>query len=101
MTEHRRITIRRPTARAREVAAAPTFTLNRPLKGLRVGLRHEGAWRSWLLISGVWAEWLERDGAIPVVLEVGERTGEEGIKTNADVDRWAGEVDCAIVGLGT
>ena len=39
------IRVRRPTAPPREVVDAPAFTLDRPLTGVKVGLRHEGSWR--------------------------------------------------------
>jgi hypothetical protein len=94
-----RIVIRRPIAPEPEIAAAPSFTVDRPLKGLRVGLRDDAAWRSWSMIVGRWAEWLRRDGAEPVILISGQRTGREGEKTRADLDLWANSVDCAVVGL--
>jgi hypothetical protein len=64
-------------------------------------LRHEGSWRSWMLIVEEWEEFLRRDGAIPVVLKAGGRVGEEGERTRADVAAWADEIDCGISGLGT
>ncbi len=93
--------IRLPTAVPGEVPGAPTYTLDRPITGLRVGLRHEGSWRSWMLIVDEWEKFLRRDGAIPVVLKAGGRVGEEGEQTRADVRAWADEIDCGISGLGT
>jgi hypothetical protein len=93
--------IRSPVAKPRDVEAAPTFVLERPITGARVGIRHEGSWRSWMLIAGEWEQFLRRDGADPVVVQTGERVGEIGAKTRSDVADWADTVDCAVSGLGT
>lgn len=93
--------IRLPTAVPGEVAGAPTYVLNGSIKGLRIGLRHEGSWRSWMLIVEEWEKFLRRDGAEPVVLKAGGRVGEEGEQTRADVRAWADEIDCGVSGLGT
>jgi hypothetical protein len=95
------IRVRRPTAPPREIADAPAFTLDRPLTGVRVGLRHEGSWRSWMWIVEEWTEMLRAEGAEPVVLEAGGRVGDEGVKTKADVAAWVAAIDCGISGLGT
>ena len=55
--------IRLPTAPIPEQAGAPSYVLSRPITGLRVGLRHEGSWRSWMLIVEQWEAFLRRDGA--------------------------------------
>jgi hypothetical protein len=93
--------IRLPTALPGAVTGAPTYTLDRPVAGLRVGLRHEGSWRSWMLIVDEWEKFLLRDGAVPVVLKAGGRVGDEGEQTRSDVRAWAAEIDCGISGLGT
>lgn len=93
------ITIRRPTAKFRAPESAPTFDLNRSIKGMRVGIRTDQFWRSWLDVADVWSEMLKQDGAKPVVLRIGEHTGEEGQHTKDLVDAWASSVDCAVVGL--
>jgi hypothetical protein len=95
------ILIRNPVARWDLDAGAPAFTLERPLAGTKVGLRHEGAWRSWMLISAIWADRLEAEGATSMVLETGERVGHEGEQTRGRIAGWAADVDCAISGLGT
>jgi hypothetical protein len=95
------IQIRVPKAAAKKSEAAPAFTLGRPMAGLRIGLRHEGSWRSWMLIVDEWTEFLKRDGAIPISVKAGSRVGDEGEQTRADVDRWAAEIDAGISGLGT
>ncbi|HEX4017184.1 MAG TPA: hypothetical protein VHX15_10645 [Frankiaceae bacterium] len=93
--------IRLPTAPTPEQTGAPSFTLSRPITGLRVGLRHEGSWRSWMLIVERWESFLRRDGAEPVVLKAGGRVGAEGERTKADVRAWAADIDCGVAGLGT
>ena len=93
--------IRLPVAKTPDVTAAPTFTLDRPIRGTRIGIRHEGSWRSWMLIAGEWERFLERDGAEPIVVQTGERVGHEGAETRARVRDWAESIDCAVSGLGT
>ena len=93
--------VRRPTPAPKPVQGAPAFRLDRPLKGLKVGLRYEPAWRSWTLIAQIWADWLRRDGAEPLMVAVGERTGADGEKTRQELEVWANSVDCAVSGIGT
>jgi hypothetical protein len=93
--------IRVPTAPPKVDAGAPTYTIDKPLAGLKVGLRHEGSWRSWMTIVAEWEQFLTRDGAQPVVLKAGGRVGVDGLQTRADVEAWAKEIDCGISGLGT
>ena len=93
--------IRLPTAAPRHDSGATAYVLDRPIAGLRVGLRHEGSWRSWMLIVEEWEQLLRRDGAEPVVLKAGGRVGEEGEQTRADVEAWAKDIDCGVSGLGT
>lgn len=97
----RRLRIRVPTARPPSETGAPAFVLDRPIAGLKVGLRHEGSWRSWILIVDEWSKFLRRDGATPVVVKTGERTSAEGERTRALVADWAASVDCGVSGLGT
>jgi hypothetical protein len=94
-------TIRVPTAPPREAEVAPSYTVDGPLAGLRVGLRHEGSWRSWMWIVDEWCEYLRRDGAEPIVLVAKGRIGEEGAQTRKDVAEWVASIDCGISGLGT
>ena len=94
--------IRVPTARPRDGDRdAPAYVLDRPITGLKVGLRHEGSWRSWMLIVDEWERFLRRDGAEPVQLKAGGRVGDEGVATARAVAGWAADVDCGVSGLGT
>jgi hypothetical protein len=95
------IRIRKPTAVFPPPEAAPTFRVDRPLKGLKVGIRHDGQWMSWELIAQVWKQKLADDGAEPVMMLTGEHTGEHGKDTAAELEAWAKSVDCAVVGIGT
>ncbi len=95
------IWVRRPTATPAGEHSAPSFTLDRPLAGLTVGLRTDKAWRSWQLISSVWDEYLRRDGATTISVETGAQMGQPGADDRKEIDELAHVVDCAIVGLGT
>ncbi len=96
-----RIVIRLPVADFDRDAPAESFVLNRPLRGVRVGVRQDPTWRSWHIIAADWIERLRRDGAEPVLLQTGERTGIEGEKNRRALAGWMASVDCAVVGLGT
>jgi len=97
----RTITVRVPTVDATHIPSAPSYLVDGPLPGLRVGLRTEGQWRSWLIIVREWQQALLAAGAQPDVVKTGERVGGQGEETRSLVEAWAGRVDCAIVGLGT
>lgn len=93
--------VRLPVARPPVDVGAPSFTVDGPLRGRTVGLRHEGSWRSWRLIISEWRRFLRADGAHPDVLPAGGRVGAEGERTRRDVSSWAARVDCGVSGLGT
>lgn len=93
------ISIRRPTTVFDYKSAAPTYDVNRPIKGLRVGIRTDQFWHSWLQITEEWCDMLRKDGAEPVIFRVGEHVGVEGDNTRKLLDEWADSVDCAVVGL--
>jgi hypothetical protein len=93
------ITIRKPTAKFGARQGAPAFNLDRPIKGLRVGLRNDHMWQSWLQVCDEWTDMLRRDGAEPVLLRVGEHGGEEAQNTKKILDKWASSIDCAVVGF--
>ena len=80
---------------------APTFDLGRPISGVHVGIRTDGAWRSWRLIANVWDEYLRRDGATTTLVETGGMVGQTGANDRKHIEELANSVECAIVGLGT
>jgi hypothetical protein len=100
-SEARTITVRIPTVEATHVPAAPAYLVDGPARGLTIGLRTEGQWRSWLIIVREWELALRAEGAIPDVVKTGERVGDQGQDTRSVVERWTDRVDCAISGLGT
>jgi hypothetical protein len=95
-----RITILDPTARPGADDASPTYDLGRSLRDVRVGLRLDRSWRSYEVVIDIWQRLLREDGAVPEVLVVGERVGDEGERTRNDLDDWAKLVDVGVVGLG-
>ena len=96
----RTVFVRRPTATFAVEGVAEEPRLGRPIAGVRVGLRQD-TWRSYHTVCKWWEQWLARDGAIPVPLLVGDRTGEGGEKTRAELKAWGERIDCAVSGLGT
>jgi len=77
-----------------------TYNVGGPIAGKTVGLRLDHAWRSYIAIVDEWEDMLEADGATPVLLWVGERVGDEGEKTRADLEEWSRLIDIGVVGLG-
>jgi hypothetical protein len=95
-----RITILDPTAPPGADDASPTYDLGRSLRDVRVGLRLDRSWRSYEVVIDIWQRLLRENGAVPEVLVVGERVGDEGERTRNDLDDWAKLVDVGVVGLG-
>ena len=96
------ILVRRPTADARGRGARPDLRRSgRPIAGVHVGIRTDGAWRSWRLIASVWDEYLRRDGATTTLVETGGMVGQTGANDRKHIEELANGVECAIVGLGT
>jgi hypothetical protein len=95
------IWVRRPTAQPAGEVSAPTFRLDRPLAGLTIGLRTDRAWRSWQLIASIWEANLQRDGAQTLAVETGAQIGQPASSDRKQIEEFAGQVDAAIVGLGT
>src|SRR5262249_17928037 len=71
-----------------------------PLAGKRVGFRYDHAWRSWEWVIDEGAPRIEAAGATVVRFVAGNRSGDEGERTFAALDRFAADVDIALVGLG-
>jgi len=77
-----------------------TFSLSRPVHGVRVGLRLDAAWRSYEIVVDEWQKRLAADGAEPVVLVTGERAGPLADRTRTDLDEWSRLIECGVIGLG-
>jgi hypothetical protein len=100
MDEARQVEILLPTAPATGGDSSPTWSLDRPVAGVTVGLRTDHSWRSYFTVIEVWEEMLRRDGADVRVLWAGDRVGPQGEQTRADVEEWSRLVECGVVGLG-
>jgi len=70
------------------------------LSGKRIAIRIDMLWRSWDWVSEVWAEGLQAEGAEVTFWRSCGRTGDEGVKADADYAALLAESDMAIVGLG-
>lgn len=70
------------------------------LRGKRIAIRIDMLWRSWDWVSEVWAEGLRAEGAEVSFWRSCGRTGEEGVKADADYTALLARSDVAIVGLG-
>jgi hypothetical protein len=93
--------VRKPIATPAGDVRAPSFLLDRPVAGLTIGIRADRAWRSWQLISEIWGEYLQRDGAATIAVETGAQMGRPGSDDRKQIEELANVTDCAIVGLGT
>ncbi len=94
-----RVTMLDPTAPPPEVGTDPGPDAG-PLAGKRVGIRFDRAWRAWLWTIDEWAPRFEAAGAVVDRWEAGNRVGDEGLVTFAELDEFADRVDLALVGLG-
>jgi hypothetical protein len=94
-----RIRILDPTATPPAVDADPGPDAG-ALAGRRVGIRYDLAWRSWLWVIDEWEPRLRGLGAEIVSFEAGNRIGEGGEETFANLAVFAADVDAALVGLG-
>ena len=70
------------------------------LSGRTVGIRYDTAWRSFEWVLDEWSQKLRDVGAQVRVWCAGNRVGEEGDRTFAELDEFAEGVEIAIVGLG-
>jgi hypothetical protein len=94
-----RIKILDPTAAPPDVDADPGPAAG-PLAGRLVGIRFDHAWRSFEWVIDEWQRELKAVGADIRLWNAGNRIGEEGDRTFAELDSFATDVDIAIVGLG-
>lgn len=94
-----RVTVLDPTAPPPVVNVDPGPDAG-ALAGRRVGIRFDRAWRSWLWTLDEWAPRLEAAGAVVDRWEAGNRVGDTGVATFAELEAFADRVDVALVGLG-
>ncbi|HXY92305.1 MAG TPA: hypothetical protein VEP49_07510 [Acidimicrobiia bacterium] len=100
MNEATQVEILLPTPLRGDDASSPTWSLDRPVDGVVVGLRADHSWRSYFAVVDVWEDLLRRDGAVVRALWAGDRVGPQGEQTRADVEEWSRLVECGVVGLG-
>lgn len=100
MDEARQVEILVPTAPDAGGDSSETWSLDRSLEGVVVGLRTDRSWRSYFSVIEVWEDMLRRDGAVVRVLWAGDRVGPQGEQTRSDVEEWSRLVECGVVGLG-
>jgi hypothetical protein len=77
-----------------------TFDLARPVRGTRIGLRLDPAWRSYYVVVDEWTRLLQADGGEVHALVAGERVGPTAARTRADIDDWARLIEIGVIGLG-
>jgi hypothetical protein len=70
------------------------------LAGRKVGIRFDRAWRSWLWVIDEWERRLHGARAEVIPFEAGNRIGDGGDETFANLAVFAADVDAALVGLG-
>jgi hypothetical protein len=70
------------------------------LKGKRIGIRTDGAWRCWEWTIDEWMPRFEAAGATVRTWRSSGRVGEEAASTKRALEEFATTVDLAIVGLG-
>jgi hypothetical protein len=94
------VTILDPRVRPPGDVGSPTYDVATSLHGVVVGLRLDHSWRSYMTVVDEWDRMLQADGATVRVLWTGERVGDEGETTRADLEDWSKLVDAGVVGLG-
>jgi hypothetical protein len=94
-----RILVLDPTAPPPEVDPDPGPDAG-SFGGRTVGIRYDTAWRSFMWVIDEWESRLRAAGADVLRWVAGNRIGEEGERTRAELDTFATDVDIAIIGLG-
>jgi hypothetical protein len=88
-----------PTVPPPEIGADPGPDAG-AVAGQRVGLRYDRTWRSFEWVVDEWTTTLSEAGAHVLTWCAGNRIGEEGERTRAQLEHFVDEVDVAVVGLG-
>lgn len=94
-----RITVLDPTAPPPDVDPDPGPDAG-SLRGRIVGIRYDTAWKSFEWVVDEWERELARAGAEVRRWCAGNRIGDQGARTRAELDSFAEDVDIAVVGLG-
>jgi len=94
-----RILVLDPTAAPPEVDADPGPDAG-SLAGRTVGIRYDTAWKSFEWVIDEWTPRLRDAGADLRRWCAGNRIGDEGERTRAELESFATDVDIAVVGLG-
>jgi len=88
-----------PTAPSPEIGADPGPDAG-ALAGRLVGLRYDRTWRSFEWVIDEWTRMLGDADAEVRPWCAGNRVGEAGERTRAQLEGFVDEVDIAVVGLG-
>jgi hypothetical protein len=88
-----------PTAAAPDTEVDPGPDAG-SLAGRTVGFRLDRTWRSFEWVVDTWAPRFEAAGASVRMWVAGNRVGEAGERTRAELDAFVASVDLAVVGLG-
>jgi hypothetical protein len=94
-----RITILDPTAAAPDIDADPGPAIA-AFPGVRVGIRSDRTWRSFEWVADEWERLLVDQGAVVRRWVSGNRIGDEGERTRADLAAFVDANDLVISGLG-
>lgn len=94
-----RITVLDPTAAPPEVDLDPGPDAG-SLTGRVVGIRSDRTWPSFEWVLDEWTSELHAAGAQVRPWRAGNRIGDAGIRTFAELDDFATDADIAVIGLG-
>jgi hypothetical protein len=70
------------------------------IAGQLIGIRYDQTWQSFFHVKHEWGGALEAAGARTLEWDARNRIGEEGEQTRRALERFASDVDVAVVGLG-
>ena len=94
-----RITVLDPTAAPPDVDPDPGPDAG-DLAGRIVGIRSDRTWPSFEWVLDEWTRELSAAGSQVRPWRAGNRIGDDGVRTFAELDDFATDVDIAVIGLG-
>ena len=94
-----RITVLDPTAAPPDVDPDPGPDAG-DFAGRIVGIRSDRTWPSFEWVLDEWKRELSAAGAQVRPWRAGNRIGDDGVRTFAELDDFATDVDIAVIGLG-